>query len=125
MQASRISAIPAVRHKLVALQREMGQRKSVVMDGRDIGSNVFPGAEFKFFITASPEVRAERRRKELVARGENAKFDDVLEDIKKRDWDDSHRPLNPLVQMDDAVLVVTDTLGIEEVLAEVLGKINY
>lgn len=125
MAASRISAIPAVRHKLVALQREIGQRKSVVMDGRDIASNVFPNAEFKFFVTASPEVRAERRRREIVARGEEAKFEDVLEDIKRRDWDDSHRPLNPLVQTDDAVLVVTDELGIEEVLARVLGEINY
>jgi len=114
MQASRISAIPAVRGKLVALQREMGARKSVVMDGRDIGSNVFPGAEYKFFITASPEVRAERRMKELLERGENVSFDDVLEDVKKRDWDDSNRKLNPLVQTEDAILIVTDDLGIEE-----------
>ena len=116
MQASRVSAIPAVREKLVALQREMGSRKSVVMDGRDIGSNVFPGAEYKFFITASPEVRAGRRQKELDGRGDKTSFEDVLEDVKKRDWDDSHRALNPLVQTDDAVLIVTDDLGIEEVL---------
>ena len=124
MQASRISAIPAVRHKLVALQREIGERKSVVMDGRDIGSNVFPGAEFKFFITASPEIRAERRRKELEGRGDKVNFEDVLEDIKKRDWDDSNRPLNPLVQTEDAVLVVTDTLGVEAVLAEVMRVVD-
>ena len=119
MQASRISAIPAVRAKLVALQREMGARKSVVMDGRDIGSNVFPGADYKFFITASPEIRAERRLKELIEKGENASFEEVLEDVKKRDWDDSHRELNPLVQTEDAILIVTDDLGIEEALETV------
>jgi len=124
MKASRISAIPAVRHKLVALQREMGARKSVVMDGRDIGSNVFPGAERKFFITASPEVRAERRLKELVERGEDAAFETVLADIEKRDWDDSNRPLNPLMQTEDAILVETDELGIPEVLARVIGHIK-
>ncbi|MDR3363939.1 MAG: (d)CMP kinase [Clostridiales Family XIII bacterium] len=119
MEASRVSAIPAVRKKLVALQREMGVRKSVVMDGRDIGSNVFPGAEHKFFITASPEVRAERRRKELAGKGENASFEEVLADIRKRDWDDSHRALNPLVKTDDAVEIGTDTLGIEAVLGAI------
>ena len=116
MQASRISAIPAVRGKLVALQREMGARKSVVMDGRDIGSNVFPGAEYKFFITASPEVRAERRMKELIEKGETVTFEEVLKDVEKRDWDDSHRALNPLVQTHDAILIVTDDLSIEEAL---------
>ena len=120
MEASRISAIPVVRQKLVALQREMGERKSVVMDGRDIGSNVFPGAEYKFFITASPEVRAERRLKELSERGENVSYDEVLADVKKRDWDDSNRPLNPLVQTEDAILIVTDNIGIEEVLQNTL-----
>ena len=124
MQASKISAIPAVRGKLVALQRDIGARKSVVMDGRDIGSNVFPGAEYKFFITASPEVRAERRLKELKVRGETVVFEDVLNDIRKRDWDDSNRPLNPLVQTEDATLILTDDLGINEVLAEVLGRIK-
>ena len=122
MAASQYSAIPAVRAKLVSLQRDIGARKSVVMDGRDIGSNVFPNAEYKFFITASPEVRAERRRKELIERGENVSFETVLADVKKRDWDDTHRPLNPLVQTDDAIPVVTDDLGIEEVLKEI---INY
>jgi len=120
MHASRISAIPAVRQKLVALQREMGSRKSVVMDGRDIGSNVFPKAEHKFFITASPEVRAERRLKELKERGEDASFEEVLKDVEKRDRDDTNRALNPLVQTDDAILVVTDDLNIEEALETVI-----
>ena len=116
MHASRISAIPAVRQKLVMLQREIGARKSVVMDGRDIGSNVFPEADRKFFITASPEVRAERRYKELAQKGEEVSFEEVLADVKKRDWDDSHRELNPLVQTEDAILIVTDGLGVKEVL---------
>ena len=124
MAASRVSSIPAVRQKLVALQREMGVRKSVVMDGRDIGSNVFPDADHKFFITASPEVRAQRRMKELVERGEDACFEDVLADIEKRDWDDSHRALNPLVQTEDAVLIDTDGLGIEEALETVKGYLH-
>ena len=124
MQASRISAIPAVRKKLVALQREIGGRKSVVMDGRDIGSNVFPDAEYKFFITASPGVRAERRRKELADRGEDVPFENVLADIEKRDWDDSHRDLNPLIQTDDAILIVTDDLSIEKVLKKEIQWLN-
>jgi len=124
MQASRISAIPAVRNKLVAMQREIGVRKSVVMDGRDIGSNVFPGADYKFFITASPEARAERRRKELAEKGEDVSFEEVLEDVKKRDWDDSNRTLNPLVQTEDAVLIVTDELGIEETLRTIINNLQ-
>ena len=118
MQASRFSSIPAVRQKLVALQRQMGERKSVVMDGRDIGSNVFPNADYKFFVTASPEVRAERRRIELSEKGEDVPFEDLLADIKKRDWDDSHRELNPLIQTEDAIVIVTDNIGIEEMLAQ-------
>ena len=124
MQASRISAIPAVRQKLVASQREMGARKSVVMDGRDIGSNVFPGADHKFFITASPEVRAERRYKELAEKGAKVSYEEVLEDVKKRDRDDSHRALNPLVQTEDAILIVTDDLGIEETLILLLKYLH-
>jgi len=124
MEASRVSAIPTVRAKLVALQREIGGRKSVVMDGRDIGSNVFPGAEYKFFITASPEVRAERRLLELAEKGEEASFEAVLADIKKRDYDDSHRPLNPLIQTDDAILIETDNKSIEEVLKEIINYLH-
>ena len=122
MAASRISAIPVVRTKLVALQRGIGARKSVVMDGRDIGSNVFPDADFKFFITATPEVRASRRLIELLEKGEEVSFGAVLADIQKRDNDDTNRPLNPLVQTDDAILVETDELSIEEVLEK---TINY
>jgi cytidylate kinase len=124
MKASLISAIPAVREKLVALQRSIGARKSVVMDGRDIGSNVFPNADYKFFITASPEIRAERRRRELADRGEDVPFEDLLRDTNKRDKDDSTRALNPLVMTEDAILIVTDELNIEEALGEVLKYIQ-
>ena len=124
MQASRISAIPAVRQKLVALQRVIGSRKSVVMDGRDIGSNVFPDADYKFFITASPEVRAERRRAELKERGEEVGFDELLADIKKRDYDDSHRALNPLVKTKDAIVIETDGNSIDDTLKQAIKYIH-
>ena len=84
-RASRFSAIPAVRAKLVELQRGMGMKKSVIMDGRDIGTNVLKDAEYKFFLTAAAEERAERRYKELKGKGENISFEEVLEDIKQRD----------------------------------------
>ena len=124
MQASKISQIPEVRQKLVALQRLMGERKSVVMDGRDIGSNVFPNADYKFFITASPEIRAERRQKELIERGEDVPFEDLLADIKKRDTDDSERKLNPLVRTEDAILILTDNLSIKEALEKTKSYIQ-
>jgi len=124
-EASRSSAAPAIREKLVSLQRAMGGRKSVVMDGRDIGTNVFKDAEYKFFMTATPEERANRRYKELRAAGSDDSFDDVLAAIKKRDYDDSHRALNPLSMANDAILIDTDGLGIEEVTELVLSKIHY
>ena len=122
-RASQVSQLPEVRGKLVALQRAMGARKSVVMDGRDIASNVFPDARYKFFITASPGERARRRTLEMEEKGLPASYEEVLADIEKRDWDDAHRPLNPLTQTPDAILIVTDGLGIEETLNEVLGYI--
>jgi cytidylate kinase len=124
MAASKYSALPAVREKLVAMQREMGARKSVVMDGRDIGTNVFPNAEFKFFITASAGTRAKRRHAELIEKGMDERFEDVLSDIVKRDKDDTERKLNPLAQADDAILVDTDDLGITEVLECLLFKMS-
>ncbi|MDR1816086.1 MAG: (d)CMP kinase [Clostridiales Family XIII bacterium] len=123
-EASRISQFPEVRARLVALQREMGARKSVVMDGRDIGSNVFPDARYKFYLTATPEERARRRTKEMREKGMDADYAAVLADIEKRDWDDSHRAVNPLVKTADAVEIVTDGLGIDEVLARVLEIIK-
>ena len=94
--ASECSVLPDVRAKLVDLQRQMGSRKSVIMDGRDIGTNVLKDAEYKFFLTASAEERAERRYKELAEKGEKISFDEVLRDIKQRDHNDMTRKLNPL-----------------------------
>jgi cytidylate kinase len=119
--ASRCSALPTVREKLVELQRAMGRVKSVVMDGRDIGTNVFPDAEYKFFLTASVEERAKRRYAEMTARGDRTDFDEVMKAIEKRDYDDSHRALNPLARADDAVLIDTDGIGIEEVTEKILS----
>jgi cytidylate kinase len=123
-EASRVSAIPEVRAKLVGLQREMGRRKSVVMDGRDIGSNVFPDARYKFFLTATAEERARRRTKEMQEKGMEADYADVRKDIEKRDWDDSHRSVNPLVKTPDAIEIVTDGMDVSEVLASLLTKIK-
>jgi cytidylate kinase len=121
-EASRSSAVPQVREKLVALQRAMGEVKSVVMDGRDIGTNVFKDAEYKFYMTASAGERARRRFAELDGTGET--YEEVLAAIEKRDYDDSHRALNPLRKADDAVEIDTDGLSIEEVTERILSKIN-
>ena len=122
--ASLCSAVPAVREKLVELQRKMGEKKSVIMDGRDIGTNVFKDAEYKFFLTASPEERADRRYKELKEKGEGISYDEVLNDIKQRDHNDSTRKLNPLRKADDALEVDTTGLSIEDVIDNVLKEIK-
>ncbi len=120
MMASGCSAIAEVREKLVDIQRRMGQSKDVVMDGRDIGTNVLTDAEYKFYLTASDEERASRRFKELVEKGENVAYEDVLEDIRQRDYNDMHREINPLCKADDAIEVDSTHMGIEEVLAAML-----
>lgn len=122
--ASIYSAIPEVREKLVEIQRGMGVRKSVIMDGRDIGTNVFKDAEYKIFLTASAEERAERRFEELTAKGQSVSFDEVLRDIEKRDHDDMTRSLNPLRKAEDAVEVDTTGLSIDEVIERVLKEIK-
>lgn len=123
-KASVYSAIPEVREKLVELQRKMGTKKSVIMDGRDIGTNVLKDAEYKFFLTASAEERAERRHKELLEKGEEISFEEVLNDIKQRDHNDMTRKLNPLKRADDAIEVDTAGLTIEEVVGCVLKEIK-
>lgn len=112
--ASQISTIKEVRAFLVAQQKAMGEKKGIVMDGRDIGTVVFPNAELKLFLTASPEVRAERRFKELQAKGENPVFEDVLRDTNDRDYRDTHRAESPLRQADDAVVVDNSQMSREE-----------
>lgn len=123
-RASVCSALPEVREKLVQLQRGMGAAKSVIMDGRDIGSNVLKDAQYKFFLTASAEERADRRHRELLEKGEEISFDEVLEDIKKRDHNDMTRELNPLRKAEDALEVDTTGLSIEEVIDTILKEIK-
>ena len=103
-----------VREFLVAQQREMAQNESVIMDGRDIGSVVFPNADVKFFMTASPDVRAERRFKELKDKGVKVSYEEVKANVEKRDYIDSHREVSPLVQTEDAVVVDNSCMTIEE-----------
>ncbi len=104
-RASQISQIKEVRAFLVAQQQKMGEAKGIVMDGRDIGTVVFPKAELKLFLTASPEVRAQRRYDELVGKGENPNFEEVLADVNDRDYRDTHRAESPLRQAEDAIVV--------------------
>lgn len=124
MLASKCSALPLVREKLVEIQRGMGSRKSVIMDGRDIGTNVLKDAEYKVFLTASAEERANRRFKELQEKGENQSYSDVLADIKQRDHNDTTRKLNPLAKAEDAVELNTDGMDIEQVIQAVLDLIK-
>ena len=113
-KASQISQIREVRQFLVAQQQEMGKDKGLVMDGRDIGTVVFPQAELKLFLTASPEERANRRFKELKDKGENPVFEDVLRDVNDRDYRDTHRAESPLRQAEDAVVVDNSNMSRDE-----------
>ncbi len=124
MMASNVSALPAVRAKLVELQRKMGQTKSIIMDGRDIGTNVLTDAEYKFFMTASAEERADRRYKELLEKGQDVTYGQILEDIKQRDHNDMTRALNPLKKADDAIELDTTGMSIEEVTDYILNEVN-
>ena len=118
--ASQISTIKEVRAFLVAQQQAMGEKKGIVMDGRDIGTVVFPNAELKLFLTASPEVRADRRFKELQAKGEDPIFEDVLRDTNDRDYRDTHRAESPLRQADDAVVVDNSHMTREEQMEHII-----
>jgi cytidylate kinase len=117
---SPVSIIGFVREALVRQQREMGRNKGIVMDGRDIGTVVFPDAELKIFMTAAPEIRAKRRYDELIAKGVPVEMDDVLRNIRDRDRIDSTREISPLRQADDAILLDNSYLSREEQLAFVL-----
>ena len=122
--SSPVSAIPGVRHRLVEIQRQMGAEGGVVMEGRDIGTYVFPNAEVKAFMTASPEERARRRAKDLESAGIDVDIEKVAADIKERDERDSSRAMAPLKQADDAELIVTDGMSIEEVVNAVIELHN-
>lgn len=111
---SSIAAIPFVREALVAQQQKMGKDKGIVMDGRDIGTVVFPNAELKIFVTASPEVRAQRRYDELMEKGMEADYNEILENVKQRDYIDSHRDVSPLRKAGDAIELDNSNISIEE-----------
>lgn len=113
-QVSIISSIPEVREKLVHLQKEMGKEGGVVMDGRDIGTVVFPDAEIKLFMTASNPIRAERRYKELIDKGEHIGLDEVGQDLARRDYIDTNRTTSPLIQAIDAIIIDNSNLTREE-----------
>ena len=128
MAASSVSQIPAVREFLLELQRSIARNNNVIMDGRDIGTVVLPNADVKIFLFASPECRAERRYKELIEKGEDARYEDVLKDVNDRDYQDSHRKIAPLKPTEESVMA--DTTGkafpesIEMVVSVIKEKIN-
>lgn len=119
--ASIYSQIPEVRSKLVDIQRRIAAGKSVIMDGRDIGTNVLTDAEFKVFLTADSMVRARRRYEELRSKGVNANLDDIHEEIKERDYQDMNRKLNPLVQAEDAIRLDTSDMTIDDVVNTIVA----
>ena len=123
---SSIAALSFVREAMVAQQQEMGKAKGIVMDGRDIGTTVFPDAELKIFVTASPEIRAQRRYDELKAKGEDISFDEILENVKQRDYIDQNRKVSPLRKADDALLLDNSYMTIsqqKEWLSEQFNKV--
>lgn len=113
-KVSPIATLPSVREYVDAKLRELGRRKRVVIDGRDIGSTVFPDAELKIFMTAAPEVRAMRRMKEMQAKGEDVKFEDVLDNVRERDYIDSHREASPLAKADDAIVLDNSGMTLDD-----------
>ncbi len=114
MGASNISKMPIIRSFLLGLQRQIAAENNVIMDGRDIGTVVLPNADVKIFLTASPQKRAERRYKELLEKNENIVYNDIIEDIIKRDYQDEHREIAPLKPAEDSVLVDTSDLNFDE-----------
>lgn len=122
--ASAVSAHPGVRGFLLEMQRKLAREHSVIMDGRDIGTEVLPDAEVKIFLTASPEAQARRRCLELEQRGMPQPYEKVLQEIEERDWNDIHRPIAPLRQAEDAVLLDTTDLDFQESEAALLSIIR-
>ena len=123
-KASECSALAPVRAKLVELQKKMGSTKSVIMDGRDIGTVVLKDAELKIYLTASAEERAERRYKELLLKGEDISYEKVLADMQERDYNDMHREITPLRKADDTIELDTTGMSIDEVTEYILRKVK-
>lgn len=124
LKASAISAHMSIRKKLVDLQREIASQTDCVLDGRDIGTNVLPNAKYKFYVTASLEVRTNRRFKELTEKGQRVEYDKLKEEIALRDYNDSHREFAPLKQAEDAIFVDTSDMTIEEVITKILSYLE-
>lgn len=124
MMASKISAVPSVREYLLDLQRNIAKSHDVIMDGRDIGTVVLPDAQVKIFLTASPEARAERRYKELCEKGMNVKYEDVLNDVIQRDYNDTHRETAPLKPSEGCVMVNTTELDFEQSVEKIVSVIK-
>lgn len=124
MGASAVSAIPRVRDFLFDLQKKIAAENNVVMDGRDIGTVVLPNADVKIYLTAAAEERARRRHKELTEKGENVSFDEVLADVNKRDYNDTHREIAPLKQAEDAILCDTTNVDLQGAIDMLINIIN-
>lgn len=124
MAASNISSLKCVRLKMVDMQRQIASKMSCVLDGRDIGSYVLPNADYKFYITASVEVRADRRYKELTLKGHKVDFEQLKKEIEQRDYNDKTRDFSPLVRAEDAILIDTSFMNIEQVTNKVLSYIK-
>jgi len=121
---SLVASIPEVRKAMVRIQQELGKNRGIVMDGRDIGTVVFPEAELKFFVTASPEIRAKRRFDELTAKGEVVSFEEILKNVQERDFIDSTREASPLRKADDALILDNSNMTREEQLKWVIDKVE-
>ena len=124
MGASAVSAIPEVRKFLFQLQRDIADKNNCIMDGRDIGTVVLPDAQVKIFLTASPEIRAERRCKELLEKGTATTFEEVLADVKERDYNDSHREIAPLKATEESIVVDTSALDLEQSIEAIINAIK-
>ena len=122
--ASKTSAIPAVREKLLELQKTLAREKDVIMDGRDIGTNILPNADVKIYLTASVETRAKRRYDELASKGESCDFDEIARDINERDERDMTREIAPLKKAEDAILVDSSDMTIDEVVSKICSFCN-
>ena len=120
---SAVSAIGKVREMLVQMQQEMGKRRGVVMDGRDIGTVVFPDAELKIFMTADPRVRAQRRYDELTAKGDNVSLEEIEQNVRDRDYQDEHRAISPLRKADDAIVLDNSQMTVEEQMTWIMERI--
>jgi len=121
---SQVSALPIVRHAMVALQQKMGEKKGIVMDGRDIGTVVFPKAELKIFMTAEPHIRAQRRKLELLQKGEDLPLEEIVENLRKRDEIDSNRSEGPLKRADDSIDLDTSFRSMDEQVEFVLEHVR-